>query len=853
MNTGDVLLWVALALGTFTFIAKVMHVRTESTRWRWVHEKTAFATAMLLAAVFLLLCFLFLAVDVSVLYVWTYTGTWIDWPYRLAGAWTGREGSLLLWTAFMAGTVAFMAKRDRRWAEMHFDEQRARDWTDLVLAAILVAFLVAVARQGTFTSTDAFLLAGRPSGNGINPTLINPYILIHPPMMFLAYALTIVPAASGIAHMITGTGRWSVVAGKVSRVDWVLYTFAMGLGGLWAYYTLGFGGYWAWDPVEVANLLPWLGLTLYLHAQMMHDRKGWFAGVGPMLGVLPFLLTVFSTVSTRSGLWVSVHAFTDPTNTFNPDAAARLLGILDVDASLLPYFGVIVGLLLVSLALWCRRLALDHGFMQTPSRIIAGLLALAGGMAWVTPALFLSLVFEAGAMVGDPGLGALGLLAGAILLAASPALLANDEGEPERNRKKGWKRFVEVPVLAAVSVLLLSILLIVSLMWHFAAVNGWSEAFWDARIPWMLTPVVLALVVLMLRHRGKQRALVAAAVLLVAGVIGFFVGGLGIYAVVMSAGFLLASMEKMKSVACAGERVLRWRAFLLWMAAVVNLTFWVDPPSSLLFGRMEPQWPIHLLMIPLSVAGLVGAHLVGMGRPLRWPFFLNFALGGYFVAPILVLMAAVSRRASGISTKPFVLLRARPIGVYGVHLALAILMLGYATSTYYEVQETVELTGPETTFTLAGHEYATTLTAASRGGPVDVFTLYAVEGNQSSASGAAATLQWEPQMGSHRSLPGVLRLWDHDLYVSLDAVCIQPLDADGNCPPGGWVNANEATGRAWPATLSAARITAWSLPGVNLVWAGFALLVVYGIPVAMISEPRRMHRTQPSRPTKAQE
>lgn len=853
MTTGDALLWLALTLGAFALVAKVMQMRTESSRWQWLHEKTTQATAMLLAAIFLFLCFLFLAVDVSTLYVWTYTGTWIDWPYRLAGAWTGREGSLLLWTAFMAGTVAVMAHRDRRWKDMPHDEVRARDWTDLVMAALLVAFLVAVARQGTFTPTDSFLLAGRPDGNGINPTLINPYILIHPPLMFLAYALTIVPAASGISHMITGTGRWSHVAGKVSRVDWVLYTFAMGLGGLWAYYTLGFGGYWAWDPVEVANLLPWLALTLYLHAQMMHGRRGWFGGVGPMLAVLPFLLTVFSTVSTRSGLWVSVHAFTDPTNTFNPDAAARLLGILDVDASLLPYFGILVGLFLVSLALWCRRLALDHGFMQGPSRAIAAILAVAGGMAWVTPALFLSLVFEAGALVGDPGLGALILLAVAILLAASPALLANDEPESTTKRKKGWKRFVEVPVLAGVSVLLLSILLIVSIMWHFAAVNGWSEAFWDARIPWLMTPVVLALTVLMLRHRGKQRALIAAGVLLAAGLIAFAVWGLPQYAVVMAGGFLLACMEKMKSVGCAGERVIRWRGFLVWLAAIINVIFWVDPPSSLLFGTFEPVWPVHLLMIPLSVIALVGAHLVGMGRPLRWPFVLNFVLGGFFVAPLLVIASALTRRAGRIPTKPFVLRQARPIGVYGVHFALAILVLGYATSTYYETQETVELDGAETTFTLAGHEYATYLTATSQGGPVQTFVLHLAEGNQSSASGPASTLTWEPQTGSHRSLPGVLRLWDHDLYVSLDAVCIQPLDAEGECPTGGWVNANEATGRAWPATLSAARITAWGLPGVNLVWGGFALLVAYGAPVALLRDPGAVHRPQPSRPTTTQE
>jgi hypothetical protein len=842
---GQSLLWAALIAGLVALAAKGFDVRTPSARAATLYRRSMIASATLLGGTFLLLCFMFLAVDVSVLYVWTYTGTWIPWEYRLAGAWTGREGSLLLWAGWTAGVVALMAIRDGRRMVDGADEEAARRWTHLIMAGLLVAFLVAVVRSGLFAPTDGFLLAGRPQGNGFNPTLVSPYILIHPPLMFLAYAMTIAPAASGIAHMITGTNKWSLIAGRVSRVNWVLYTFAMGLGGMWAYYTLGFGGYWAWDPVEVANLLPWLALTIYIHAQMMHARRGWFTGIGPLLAILPFILTVFSTVSTRSGLWVSVHAFTDPTNTFNPDAAGRLLGILDVDVSLLPYFGIILGLLLLTLALWCRRLAIDHGVMPRASRVIAAALALVGGMAWIAPALVLSLSFELGTLIGSPGLGALALLGIAVLAAAAPALVTGESAQEESNRK-GWRRFIEVGPLAALSVLLLSLLLVVSLMWHFAAVNGWSEAFWDARIPYLLTPVVLALVVLMLRVRGKIEAVGFAGALLAVAIVGHFVAGLGGYAIILGVGFVVAGVDKMWALSFTGNKQVKRAHLALWLAALLDLIFWVDPPSFIL-GVVATAWPIHLLMIPLSVAALVGAHMVGLGRANRWPFVLAALLGGFMVAPILAGFAWLVHRRHA-PRKIANVRRIRPIAVYGVHFALAILMLGYAMSTYGETRESFDIEGSDGTFTL-GETYSISIVANPETGSTREFVMSLDDASTIRSGAPTSLLRWEPQTGTYMSVPGVLRLWDRDIYGYLQAVCILPLD-DGACPAGGWVTANEARGfPAFGGEVTAARMTAWNLPGINLVWAGLALFVIYGIPMAALPDAS-VHRPQSSKPKK---
>ncbi|HEX2066958.1 MAG TPA: cytochrome c biogenesis protein CcsA, partial [Candidatus Thermoplasmatota archaeon] len=322
MSLPALLPWLALAASALALGATTASLLRPRPLDRAAARLWALAALLALAA-FAWLAGRFLAADLSVSYVFFYTRADLAWPWRLAGTWAGREGSLLLWGVALAATAAALAWRHSRHPAQDAAVERARRWTRWFLGLFSAAFLLAVALQDTFAPTSPGLLAGRPLGNGLNPTLKSPFILVHPPLMFAAYALATVPAAAVLGHTASGGDRWSHVALAPSRLCWLLYTLAIGLGALWAYVTLGFGGYWAWDPVEVANLLPWLALTLYLHAQLHHLRHGSYRALGPLLGVLPFLLTLFSTISTRSGLWVSVHAFTDPTDTFDPDPAGR--------------------------------------------------------------------------------------------------------------------------------------------------------------------------------------------------------------------------------------------------------------------------------------------------------------------------------------------------------------------------------------------------------------------------------------------------------------------------------------------------------------------------------------------------
>src|SRR5205085_6169764 len=146
----------------------------------------------------------------------------------IAGTWAGREGSLLLWASDLAVVTAVVAWRHARRAPLDEGEASGRAWTRLFLGVAVLAFLLAAAAQTPFAATPSFFLQGRPGGNGLNPTLKSAFILIHPPIMFAAYSLATVPAAAVLGHLASGTDRWSRIGTTWSRVDWLLYTFAMG-------------------------------------------------------------------------------------------------------------------------------------------------------------------------------------------------------------------------------------------------------------------------------------------------------------------------------------------------------------------------------------------------------------------------------------------------------------------------------------------------------------------------------------------------------------------------------------------------------------------------------------------------
>ncbi len=795
----DAALWLACALALAAALSALPH------RWRpWQDAARAerhllTGAAAVAAAAFLWLLLRFIAADVSIQYVFLYTSTDLPLHWRIAGTWAGREGSLLLWTALVSGIVALVAWRHSRTPTQEAQEERGRHWTRFFLALFAAAFLAGAAAQHTFTATPPFFLQGRPGGNGLNPTLKSAFILIHPPLMFTAYAL--------------------------------LYTFAMGLGGIWAYYTLGFGGYWAWDPVEVANLLPWLALTVFLHAQLHHERFGGYRIIGPFLGLLPFLLTVFSTVSTRSGLWVSVHAFTDPTNTFDPDAPGRFLDILEVEPGLLVYLRLFLGTLGLGLALWCIRLAREHGTLRRASLGIAAVLAAFAALGAIAPRLALALLFEASWRLGAgrTGMGLLALLFVACIAAALPALLAKDES-PTRKRR------LDLRSLAAYSVIVLGLSLLVLFLLHVASANGWDTGFYENRLPILATPAILGLFVLQ-SHAivGRRNSLWLAAGIWAAGLLAALAvpsHRAGAYLLVLSASLVAVSLWRVRDAALGPGigKAQRLGPTLLGLAGLLDLLFWLNPPSRIGWGSWtwHPIFPIQALALLAIVVLWVAIRMLAGSPPRRtgWAFALAALLGGFAVAPLFALAGWLATRRTPLESKVMdgkTWLRVRQVGLYGAHLAVALALLGYAPSTYWKETQTADLAIGDV-LDVGPVELRLAAVDIVADGPF-AQTIVPRFDRVDEAGELSGVLGWERQVGAYFPLPATLRAWNGDAYVNVDSVHISESRCSGERTIEAYQAANPPRACAGDNVDRVTVAAAW-LPGLGVVWTALALFVV---------------------------
>ena len=221
-----------------------------------------------------------------------------------AALWGGQAGSLLLWT-FMLGVMSFIVVLQNR--------RRNRALVPWVVAVMMLSVVFFGSIVAFVSNPFAPLPPGQSwsSGQGMNPLLQHPVMLIHPPILYTGFIGFSVPFAFAAAALITGelgttwfetTRRWTLTA-------WFFLGCGLMLGGRWAYEVLGWGGYWGWDPVENSSLMPWLAGTAFLHSVMIQEKRGmlkiWnFALIG-----LAYTLCVFGTFLTRSGVVQSVHAF----------------------------------------------------------------------------------------------------------------------------------------------------------------------------------------------------------------------------------------------------------------------------------------------------------------------------------------------------------------------------------------------------------------------------------------------------------------------------------------------------------------------------------------------------------------
>ncbi|MDO8519080.1 MAG: cytochrome c-type biogenesis CcmF C-terminal domain-containing protein [Deltaproteobacteria bacterium] len=246
----------------------------------------------------------FLTNDFSLLYVHNYSSSSLPVFYKLTGLWAGLDGSILFWTWLVSlYSVIVLAQH----------KGKNDDWlpvVNAVMMGVILFFLgLILFAQNPFTplGTDA------ADGRGLNPLLQNIAMVVHPPALYMGFTGFTVPFAFVVAALVTRRldSTWIDLTRRWTLVPWGFLTLGLILGGAWAYVELGWGGFWAWDPVENAALMPWLLGTAYLHSVMVQKKRGMLMAWNVCLIILTFLLTIFGTYLTRSGVVQSVHAFSE--------------------------------------------------------------------------------------------------------------------------------------------------------------------------------------------------------------------------------------------------------------------------------------------------------------------------------------------------------------------------------------------------------------------------------------------------------------------------------------------------------------------------------------------------------------
>ncbi|MGC8874198.1 MAG: cytochrome c biogenesis protein CcsA [Chloroflexia bacterium] len=315
MSTGTFFLAAVLlaALGGMVACYRVIRGQREALSWaRWL-TWLAGASA-LLASLLLLALILFQRYDIA--YVYEYTSRELSLPLRLSAFWAGQQGSFLLWLLLSAVGALLQIRR-------------AREFEPYVLFFLLLV----QAGLTLFLLVDSpFRPLGRPvsDGFGLNPLLQNVWMVLHPPALFLGYAGLAIP----FAYALAGLWRrdydgWVALALPWTLAGWFFLGLGILLGAYWAYETLGWGGYWGWDLVENSSLIPWLTGTALLHGLLIQRYRGRLRHGVFLLAAVSFLLVLYATYLTRSGVLseISTHSFVES------QLGPWMLGLLGVCAA----------------------------------------------------------------------------------------------------------------------------------------------------------------------------------------------------------------------------------------------------------------------------------------------------------------------------------------------------------------------------------------------------------------------------------------------------------------------------------------------------------------------------------------
>jgi len=300
---GEFALWISLPVAIWGMVLGYAGGRTQRGDLVLSSERSVYAVFFLLILASLGVMTAFVTDRFDYWYVASYSNRTAEIFYKVTGLWAGQRGSLLFWAlllGFFASLCIFLNRKKNR---------EFMPYVAGVLQTILTFFIVVL----LFADVNPFeRLAFTPAdGQGLNPQLQSYWMTIHPPVLYLGFTAFTIPFAFAVAALLNGRldARWIALTRRWILTSWLFLSVGIVMGMRWAYEELGWGGYWFWDPVENASLLPWLTATAFLHSIQIQENRGMLKVWNMSLVLLTFLLTIFATFLTRSGLIESVHSF----------------------------------------------------------------------------------------------------------------------------------------------------------------------------------------------------------------------------------------------------------------------------------------------------------------------------------------------------------------------------------------------------------------------------------------------------------------------------------------------------------------------------------------------------------------
>jgi cytochrome c-type biogenesis protein CcmF len=309
---GSFSLLLAFVCAVYAFVGGIAAIKTRHPLLIKSARQAGIAACALIFVGTFSLVYLLFTDNFSVAYVVSHSNRDLSTFYKVAALWSGQEGSLLFWSFLLAIYVisVLIAYRNKNGELMPY--------VGVILAGVQTFFLILnnfvespFKSLGAMQANGTWDLITRHDGNGLNPLLQYPEMVIHPPNLYSGYTGFTIPFAFALAALLARYPgeKWIHLTRKWTMIAWCFQSVGILLGAHWAYAVLGWGGYWGWDPVENASLLPWLTGTAFLHSVMMQEKRGMMKVWNVWLVFSTFLLCIMGTFLTRSGVVSSVHAF----------------------------------------------------------------------------------------------------------------------------------------------------------------------------------------------------------------------------------------------------------------------------------------------------------------------------------------------------------------------------------------------------------------------------------------------------------------------------------------------------------------------------------------------------------------